>query len=344
MVDVAFTWEVDSYHVNCGIGDCSIHILVKVSADGSSELKRVLLLDGGTGRGTETAVPLNRTIELIEGNPRYWNGGTGYLQFHAVVISHWDEDHWGGIARMLRDAYDENNSGLRFRGRYKRFIYTDSGPETMVYAQDINTKNKGGLIFEEDDNGKRTMGYARSDLHDTLSNVANAQWGEDLIGTEFFSSKPLAGTKHDKIRNLSDLVSHHGHPPVGLYCVAAEELVIGLKKKTSAGWPWSIKQVPEQTMQIERTTDTNRGSLCHILVWWSATQAPRVSHYLGADLNARTESYITHWLEGSGVNRITCMKASHHGAKSSNPPRFLQKFRPKRIIVSARDKHGHPCK
>jgi hypothetical protein len=59
MVDGAGTWEIDSYHVNCGLGDCSIHILVKVTGTGSA-LGKVLLLDGGTAR--ESAGQLDATI------------------------------------------------------------------------------------------------------------------------------------------------------------------------------------------------------------------------------------------------------------------------------------------
>jgi hypothetical protein len=223
----------------------------------------------------------------------------------------------------------------------------------MVFAQDSNSFFKGGLIF---DTKNMKMGFMPKG-HTTWITLANAQWGTSTIGTEFFSLKSLANinaarglvgeaaVQFSQIETLSELIRLHDNPPYGMYCIAAEEYVIGQKKKVSKGWPWKLKDIPEQVMHVERTTDTNRGSLCHIVAWPSQNnQLPRVSHYLGADLNARAEAYILNWLDKSGVTRITCMKASHHGARTSNLPLFLKKFRPKRIIISAKDMHGHLCK
>ena len=66
---------------------------------------KAVLIDGGktTGKG-----PIVDCIKRIEGSYTFAPSKTaGTLQFDAVMITHWDVDHWGGIRQLIRDTIEE---------------------------------------------------------------------------------------------------------------------------------------------------------------------------------------------------------------------------------------------
>lgn len=119
LYDGSHDLRVDVFHLNIGIGDCSIHFLVepksatRTLACADPHLKqgyihRAVLIDGGLpGRAQHNGSNLIR--EFLTGTgaglydfDRTQGGRTGghelrFPAFDSIVITHWDQDHYGGM-------------------------------------------------------------------------------------------------------------------------------------------------------------------------------------------------------------------------------------------------------
>ncbi|MCJ1309778.1 hypothetical protein MMC25_003439 [Agyrium rufum] len=109
------TRSVHSFHINIGVGDCSIHLLV----DDSDKTKkpivyRAVLIDGGE-IGLDVNSIIKNAIASIEASYDF-KTVTSFrksLRFDAIMVTHWDIDHvrmnlhsflemWGGIRTLLK--------------------------------------------------------------------------------------------------------------------------------------------------------------------------------------------------------------------------------------------------
>lgn len=87
------THVVDTYQINVGAGDASIHILALRNAQtppapnpgDRGQVVRAILIDGGQGGGIEEY--LKKTIETIEERYTFPPPATS-LQFDAVVVTY----------------------------------------------------------------------------------------------------------------------------------------------------------------------------------------------------------------------------------------------------------------
>ncbi|KAL8692916.1 MAG: hypothetical protein Q9218_002142 [Villophora microphyllina] len=109
--------SVHSHHINIDVGDSAIHLLVDDSAakDNSNDvadqpvIHNAVLIDGGRTTGLEA---IKSCIERIESSYTFWPTKTaGKLKFDAIMITHWDFDHWGGVRALLQDSLTEYLSG-----------------------------------------------------------------------------------------------------------------------------------------------------------------------------------------------------------------------------------------
>jgi hypothetical protein len=317
---------VDSYHINVGLGDAAIHVRKWNDATTGVFQYSAVLVDGGT------TIPfayenIKATMLAIEASMSL---GEGNLQFKAVVITHWDHDHWGGISTLLKKEFNGKPG-------FKRFLYGTNPPDygTTFYAPEVGSEGviKIGLTKDE------TRGVMSCDGVE----LAHARWGKGLLGMDFFEGREPATVKNGGIGNLEDLLGPSNERlPVGMYCLAVNQCYVGNFSDPKTGFPKVGKSDKAgqllQTMHDDKnTTKTNKSSIATIIAWDNG----RVSHYFAGDIHAMTECWITDWLEKT-TKKITCMKASHHGARTSNPPIMLQTFKPDHIVISALDQHGHP--
>ncbi|KAH6611486.1 hypothetical protein Trco_001506 [Trichoderma cornu-damae] len=285
---------IESFHINVGLGDSAIHVLCTETL----EFKKAVFIDGGTG-AADAVTNIIGTIKQLE--KRYGLDKKKLkLRFIAVVITHWDEDHWKGIDVLL-----QRENHLVFLGQYMRFYYEGKDMLTTVYAPNI-PNNKGNISFYK-------AGAAYYFRHNG-SCLANARVGPDIIGYDFLTNtKPAGKLSRDKI--TMDSLLGDDPEPVGMYCLASDRAVIGFNtrpRKRALGQREFIYNV--------LPTKTNQESIAAIIVWANK----HISHYFAGDLDFWGEDLISIWLEknmvDNGTYGITCMKSSHHGARNSNPP------------------------
>ena len=116
------------------VGDSAIHLLVddSTAVDNSKTpaewpvIYKAVLIDGGktTGKG-----PILECVKRIEASYTFAPSKTpGTLKYDAIMITHWDVNHWGGIRQLIRDTIEET---LEKRSDLKALVTTsDVGTKT----------------------------------------------------------------------------------------------------------------------------------------------------------------------------------------------------------------------
>ncbi|KAL9607824.1 MAG: hypothetical protein Q9167_007297 [Letrouitia subvulpina] len=132
--------SVHCHHININVGDSTILLLVDDSAakDNSTTpaewpvIYNAVLIDGGKTTGAPAIVSC---INRIQSSYTFAPTKTvGRLQFDAVIITHWDVDHWGGIKQLLQDHISDY---LKGRSDLQTMLKaaTDSGTDGIKSLQ-----------------------------------------------------------------------------------------------------------------------------------------------------------------------------------------------------------------
>ncbi|KAF2217281.1 hypothetical protein CERZMDRAFT_93332 [Cercospora zeae-maydis SCOH1-5] len=343
--------RVDAYHINIGVGDCAILVHAIVTWDDSAgfrqvtarERQKVVLVDGGyseliegeTGFNSGNAWNLQSCIKAIR--RQYSVPGNGVpddLRFDAVVISHWDADHYSGVLANLFDSeminvIPKHNKNWARTYRPLLLKYDNAGnPETVLYMP--VWPPWGSKPFQRlahtTVNGREHLHYLFKYNEDTeeaavLNTMLVRMKEDEILGTEVFSGNALAG-QYSAIADLTLLLNNRPLPAgePGLFIIAARQQILGMAAKAP------LAQGSENF--------TNKTSIVLVVVWPSG----RASHYLAGDLDGVAEVKVSKWL-----NRpITTIKGSHHGAESSTPMEMLDTYMPRSIVLSSGNKYGHP--
>jgi hypothetical protein len=373
-------WNVDSYHINVAIGDSAIHLLQNVN---THQVESAVLIDGGTAmekhkdprfpESLRAINPVRMTIERID-QENIYKFPSNYLQFDTIVLTHWDEDHYGGLVDLLRsDSRDPSvfqNRIYRYL-KYGRDQQGNTVPITVMYAPNL----EGGINAKgepnKDYNGMHRVWFAYDPATHFVSinlsdnpkdnpqfhpfavfkhagdeNATGVNYGStySVLGTNFFNNISLQ--KEPEIMLPRELLQ--ANPPwgartadgrPGMYCVSVQQKVFPYPKL-----PVIVK---------ERITKTNRVSIAAVIMWGDGKSRPQVSHYFAGDLDETNEANLFYWLLRGEVFRIPSMKLSHHGARSSTPFLYYNNknrtvfdvLRPANIIISnPNGSYFHPGK
>lgn len=363
------SFGVDSYHVTVGTGDCSIHLLIcKTNPLGGYTVLSAVIIDGGTGGRSEAAYPnpIDKTIQWIQDNyiPSHALEG-GILKFSAVVITHWDKDHYGGLLKYFYSDVQGKPSTYQHPNLY----WANGNPGTYLYApywsrfydpHGVNPLGANGaplwLAVEPRPNVEEwavMMLSAKEFLFSTrvplfLLRTPNNEFGcpEDrkALGVNLFTNSFIQGGGYANVNTLDSLLQANGPGYIdtdgnlqrdgrapGLYCIAAKRRILG-----SGQQPW-IPNPPDS-----RTPSTKNQSSIVVVVLWNrdtgATQ-PRVSHYLAGDADAAFETLLQQSLLKDVT--IKSIKMSHHGSRHSSPLEMVHAYAPTNIIVS-NPESGYP--
>lgn len=319
------SYGVDSYHINCGPGDCAIHVLVSNPSTNPQAVK-VILIDGGKSRAT-TRSNIPNTINILGERYKF------ALRFDAIVITHWDDDHFAGILSVIRAELKEKAKvkPLPPVGSMQvSFLKYDVGgkPATVWYCPYWSLP------------GIKANGPPKSlRLSNMIVEIyfAGRGWvplcvlkSGDLRGVNFLNNKPLPATKTpESITSPAVLVAQNppGDPDVGIYCVAVNKLCLG---------PVGAEEI----IDAPGTTETNLRSVCAMVIWTGG----RISHYFAGDAEYTVEEKVVRWSQVGQKREVTSMKMGHHGAVSSTPTDMLGKFQPKNLVISCGSDYGHPSR
>ena len=368
------SWRVDSLHIALGVvGDSAIHLLVQEKPpNGPDVVQWAMLVDGGDSGGE---VQIRNTIGWIERTKRYdltqISAATSpKLLFNAVVVTHWDKDHWTGLLNSIKNdlARQAADGTTPEDMKVSYFRYGNSpmkDPQTILYCPEEGFLSKTIPRFAQ----KPTTAVA-VDAHfvfgkkagQTAENICKIRMeprkkiadANTILGTDLIRDSDIAPNLLKNIKSPSALVQAHptdSKQRPGIYVVGVSTRVIGTDpafddEKVSNKFfhaPNGVGVIDEN----KPGTPTNKSSIACMIIWPSTP--PRLSHYFAGDLHWQEEKTIMAWTGTTGKRdvlggSVSSMKFSHHGAKSSSPCIMLDTFNPYNLIASVAERNGHPSK
>lgn len=372
---MATSWRVDSIHLGLGVvGDSAIHLLVEQpNAGGAGLVRYALLVDGGDNGGQARVLAAIANIEALV--TKYDLSPLSSplakkLKFSAIVISHWDTDHWTGVLFAMRQDIEAqkanpNDPITDFKVSFLQYDETVNPrtPRTILYAPAYGIPTTGchlaprpananianaNLVLRKDPapiSIVRNAVRIRYEPAGAPAGTASTLMGTNLITGNDLPIPPGSSTveAYEDITSPTLLVT--ANPPAqtvqpGIY-------IVGISKRT-IGPPPGYEVVDDGSGKPK-----NESSVACMIIWPGTGvgpgSAPRLSHYSAGDLHWMEEGQIVRWTGADGVRTtkggwVTTVKASHHGAKSSTPVNMLDRFNPQNVIASAGEKNGHPSK
>lgn len=376
---MAATYSVDSLHINIAAGDSAIHLLIQTTGtkpDGSGNpvdplkpwVVSAILIDGGdSSHGTPFNV--QKLIQQLPGSYEFSSAATalfpaGRTVFDSVILTHWDKDHYRGLAKILN--YDVVNTVTLAASanvsitaddiQISFFKYNGAGqtdPQTVFYCPNWlclgsdTGDNKNYLRGHSNDFDQMTTGQvsylslklqkgSKTGTIKTVTQAAKLDY-TGLLGMEFFSRQKLSSSDVLLCTSPTLLVQKHnlkqGLP--GAYCVATG----GIYMHKTPGLPGVVNK---------HDSKTNASSIS-IMILWPPTQTgelSKMSHYFAGDAEFETEEGVVDWTGATTTSGYSVhnVKASHHGSATSFPTKMFTEWVPRNIIVSAGAANGHPRK
>lgn len=237
-VEVATKHRVEAFHINCGPGDSTILCWLKPSPQPKDNkffvLHKCVIIDGGlpaSHNGKKAGFLGTSTTHLTIANaltnlfPSLYelpsNENRAYVD--ALVITHWDSDHYGGIIEFLKTdlatQYDTANKGKPNQrisvNKFSFVRYTqDNKTEATIYvpylsgssSKDVHDKDKDKDFKPRDPGNSLTLDNVTTAIDQKIKfeNVKiNVRHGaRNLIGFNLFqnerpsSLQPTAAVNH----------------------------------------------------------------------------------------------------------------------------------------------------
>jgi hypothetical protein len=363
-------FETETFHLNIGVGDCTIVCLKEFhSPKLLPVLHKVVLIDGGLPtQGKVISKFLTDQLPRLFDLEEYPDG---IVRIDTVVITHWDEDHYGGISSFLAEGLTPKNPPSQF----KHFRYDNGTPTTYMYVPYMtkSDQQKKPDHFAVSANATDRLKFKIKVGSKSMwcEDVCLLQYGADqVMGVNFFTNERNPTTMDFPARpknptiisvvpfnDLASLITSFvdmkdGDP--GLFCIACNNFVFQkppppplpdkVAEDASHAAPsphdahWLIIDKPTGKSDSEQT---NSASIIAVLAWKNtASKETRVSHYLAGDALWEQEAAVTKWL--APTCKVANVKLSHHGGAWSSPVSLFKQLNPANVIVSAGSKHGHP--
>ena len=137
-------YGIDSYHIGVGAGDAAIHLLIGDPDTSTAQIVRALLVDAGDYDRTVPYLTKPRYPASIQYNIKATIASIcskyqiSSLQFDAIVVTHWDADHFGGIDDLINIDIEEqlaaNPPPATIQIRFMKYDTTTGDPQTVLFA------------------------------------------------------------------------------------------------------------------------------------------------------------------------------------------------------------------
>ncbi|CAM1505213.1 Fc.00g108500.m01.CDS01 [Cosmosporella sp. VM-42] len=332
-------YRVESRFFNVGVGDGAVHLLV--DGNNNDNVEEAVIIDGGR---EEACTALTAAVQATRPNN---------LKFRSILVTHWDDDHFGGLMAMLYRDWAGNHN-------FQDSTYIDVNPNqpqnttfycTITSLKYVHDRNPFEVRATADGTGfhlwfidKDAQGVV---LHQQqMCRAIPSCWGigYDLFkGTHFDPAQaalPLKAARQNwPVNSLADVyhlcpVLNTGQRPIFL--------LVGIDDVFIDDTNWAS---PEDKWLKVKTARNNTSAMATV-IWPTNNNHLRVSLYTGGDAEYQRERRLEEWLqEGNGANNRTvsvdCIKGGHHGAMKATWTRLLE-LNVQRFVVSTGGEYGHP--
>lgn len=312
-------WSLEIHHLGLrGSGDCTLIVAreVGVAAHAVARIQAVLV-DGGHDND---AADINAYIDQVMPEAE------GIIK--AVVVTHYDADHFNGVRGLLAlGGLDRNFDAVRIYDQgwsaegmgeenYARYLRAMNGRRPndgqAIAALAAHTRTRPTSAI-------RSTNTAIELDRDLAHNVAN-------LGPPAIPDNDPAGARNWLVGRE---IMWAGAAPAGaptMTCVAANQVVQGGHAVVGA--------------VTDGEAGKNRRSLGFIVAFGN------FRYYVGGDMEIEQETALAPILNPGDdlAGRVVAVKASHHGAKTSNPRVFFRRLRPDAVFISVGDEnqYSHP--
>ncbi|KAL7947492.1 hypothetical protein V8C42DRAFT_317934 [Trichoderma barbatum] len=311
-------WVVDSYFLNVGLGDGAIHLLLDTSKPLNKQIVSAVLIDGGL-RGDDR---VEAAVKKIAG--KFGFTDHRHFKFNAVVVTHWDRDHYEATMSMIQAFFHKGNyKSCQWISKDVTVFYL---PETCRTWQPKDGKPK---LYVVDDKSKK-LKIKKQNKNNETAVLCNVILGTDCLGIDLFSGVFIgkASVKGEKLNKILEKAKPKDATVLSrpmLLCVGIDFELL------------SLEDIPDT-----RATITNASSMmCLLLEWKQTAKKLEVQLYTGGDAEDFQEEVLIDWLVKSDVKKINVIKCGHHGSSNGTNAKFF-KLQPEYFVVSVGEDHGHP--
>ena len=294
----------DVYHINIDIGDCTLIVISHSDSKGGKIFDRSVLIDAGDINSWP-----QRTFAIISDIAGRYVNSQDFV-FNAIVVTHYDSDHYGGVEDLLIHAQDliTKKKTLQPPLTWLRQTRYYDGPwgASKKYTDRVNTLGPPYLVPQGKGDYYTHIGKEII-WGDGLDTVSGASGISGLVSRH--KSAMIAVAKDSSGTALLNIP--------GLFCLACGKDILN---DTSSG----LGIFPATS------TPTNKSSLILVLV---DTVTNKVLEYFGGDCGQDREEKVLSFLQPSAPLQV--LKFSHHASHFSTPTDFLFKLKPQYGVISA---------
>lgn len=328
--------HLDIHHIDVNQGEST---LIVMRYEGRCILS--ILIDGGLQR--DGGGMLIRLLNQL-----------GIESLDAVVVSHFDLDHYEGLTRVLNHyatfyrKKKEKTSG----DEVEEDAFDDTPVDRDVFLSEGFNESNDYLILSSlkvgDDQLWKPIGVFNVFIRAEISTVAEAKGvqrpPEPGPVTEGAGKKRGKKKKLPALFEFEDAVTRSG---AQLHYIAKDdELVLDCDADSAAG----SKQFKLKCLCVNRGTsaESDDDENAHSIGW--LLRFGKYTYYTAGDLptqdhgNSLEDAVATDLAKALGGQPLTAIKCGHHGSRTSTSKPFLEKLKPPLVFISAgkRDGFGHP--
>ncbi|KAH7322577.1 hypothetical protein B0I35DRAFT_426064 [Stachybotrys elegans] len=186
-------WRVGSYFINVGLGDGAIHLLLDESKTNIREkVVSAVLIDGGLRGGEQ----VKWTAEHIMTQYEFTGDKADEFWFRAVVITHWDRDHYEAAMCMFQASF----SGFQYQRC--RWIRSD----TVFYLPKTGFSKRASRFSPAK---VYSLNKSKNRLCIDEHELCDAVFGHKCLGKDLFSGQDLGkGTDENNPLSPNELLAN----------------------------------------------------------------------------------------------------------------------------------------
>ncbi|MEL6538054.1 MAG: MBL fold metallo-hydrolase [Bacteroidota bacterium] len=297
-------WELSIHHLALEDNGDSTLIVAKQTFGGGVIDAKSILIDGGFQQDYKE--------NLKEFLDKYLPPGHS---LDALVVTHYDSDHTGGITALLQDNLAKVKSGARLYDQGNPNIAVEAGSGgTNKRARNpkvtfISTGDQGPYLSYKQAIEKRSKPVNRVSEYVCSMNGGEVDFDPKLVQAGYDPPDYLIG---------KDILWEGNEPPIG--APTAEIVAANYYVKTGP----QANQYQKGNSDNEYSDEAKNCRSLGILVRFG-----NFKYFIGGDMETAQEDLLANYL-----GQVDVIKASHHGSNKSTSTTFLERTQPRAAIIS----------
>ncbi|MDJ0654420.1 MAG: hypothetical protein QNJ40_09725 [Xanthomonadales bacterium] len=316
--------QLKVFYLDVGQGDATL-----IEAEGG-----IVIIDGGPNKGFhEILVKRLEALQRADADLQLPPRSTLFI--NAMIVTHFDKDHFYGLTRILEDPRFE--VGTLYHNGLPRYGF---GSGKDIALGDVTEHHDGTRSISTDLTG---IDSARSLVAGTLLKTEN---GNDNLFSEFLQSA-IAAKDANRLGSMDRLYRRDPDAPVRTISGVGDDLEFEILGPVTTRTSGSVRLPAFPDPHSVTITNPNPSpSESHTVNGNSVVlrlQYGDRRFLFGGDLNQPAQQYLRRKYGQRNPFRAHVNKACHHGSSDFDLP-FLKKVKPEATVFSSGDNgsYDHP--